>query len=136
MENKHKNDIIGISLMIVFGLLLILLCAYGLHIFASKYPIETSETVSVEQPHMYWKEINVIVDDIDKKTWYASTHHYKVNITVHSDEYGLVESFEFNGGDAKDVWDYDKGDVIKAELHLWVMDSTGEVVRREIGSLN
>lgn len=27
---------------------------------------------------------------------------------------------------------YRKGDIVKAEMYSWVMDSTGEIVRREI----
>ena len=33
------------------------------------------------------------------------------------------------------AWNYEKGDIIKAELYSWVMDSTGEIVRRDINKI-
>lgn len=88
-----------------------------------------------ETPHLYWKDINVVITDINKKHWYASGHHYKMYLTVESKEYGLSESFTLNGSDAKEKWGYEEGDIIEAELYSWVMDSTGEVIRREINKV-
>ena len=31
-------------------------------------------------------------------------------------------------------WDVETGDIVKVKLYSWVMDSTGEVVRRKIQS--
>ena len=88
-----------------------------------------------EQPHLYWKDIDVVVTSVDKKHWYASTHWYEVEVSVKSEEYQLTFTDTFKGSGAfgfPSQWEYDKGDIIKAKLYSWVMDSTGEVVRREI----
>lgn len=88
-----------------------------------------------EQPHLYWKDIDVVVENVDSRHWFASTHHYIVYVTVKSDEYQLTYTDEFAGSGAfgcPEQWNYRKGDVVKAEMYSWVMDSTGEVVRREI----
>lgn len=91
-----------------------------------------------EQPHLYWKDINVVVTDIDRRHWYASTHWYVVNITVQSEEYGLTKTFEIKGSGAfgcPSQWDYEEGQTVKAELYSWVMDSTGNVIKREINKV-
>lgn len=88
-----------------------------------------------EQPHLYWKDIDVAVTSVDKKHWYASTHWYEVKVSVKSEEYQLTYTEVFKGSGAfgcPSQWEYDKGDTVKAKLYSWVMDSTGEVVRREI----
>ena len=91
--------------------------------------------VPPEKPHLYWKDIDVVVVEIDKRHWFASTHWYVVNVTVKSDEYGLEQTFEINGSGAfgcPQQWNYEKGDIVKAQLYSWVMDSTGEVTQRTI----
>ena len=100
--------------------------------------IQQTESVSSErkeQPHLYWKDIDVVVTSIDKKYWYASTHWYEVKVSVESEKYQLTYTDIFKGSGAFGrplQWEYDKGDTVKAELYSWVMDSTGEVIRREI----
>ena len=91
-----------------------------------------------ERPHLYWKEIEVEVVNIDKRHWFAGTHHYVVDVTVYSEEYNLTKSFTYQAGEAFAVipcWNYQKGDIIKAELYSWVMDSTGEIVKRDINKV-
>lgn len=98
----------------------------------------SGSTEPVEQPHLYWKDINVTVTDIDKRHWFAGTHWYVVDIEVYSEEYGLTGSFEEEGSGIwgrPEQWDYEIGDVVKARLYSWVMDSTGEVVKREINKV-
>lgn len=88
-----------------------------------------------EYPHLYWKDIDVVIENVEKKRWFACTIHYIVSVTVKSDEYQLVYTDEFVGTGAfgcPKQWNYNNGDVVKAKLYSWVMDSTGEVVRREI----
>lgn len=88
-----------------------------------------------EQPHLYWKDIDVVVENVDIRHWFASTHHYIVCITVRSHEYQLTYTDEFTGSGAfgcPEQGNYRKGDIVKAEMYSWVMDSTGEIVRREI----
>lgn len=68
-----------------------------------------------EQPHLYWKDIDVVVEN--------------------SDEYQLTYTDEFAGSGAfgyPEQGNYRKGDIVKAEMYSWVMDSTGEIVRQEI----
>ena len=88
-----------------------------------------------EQPHLYWKDIDVVITDIERFTWYASTHWYVVKLTVKSEEYGIVESFEIRESGAFNCpkqWNYKVGQTVKAQLYSWVMDSSGKVVIREI----
>ena len=88
-----------------------------------------------EQPHLYWKDIDVVVTSIDKKHWYASTHWYEVTLNVESEEYDLAKKYIIKESGALNrpkQWDYCAGDIVKARMYSWVKDSTGEVVRREI----
>ncbi len=91
-----------------------------------------------EQPHLYWKDIDVIVTDIDKRHWFAGTHWYVVSVTVQSEEYGLSATFQIEGSGAfgcPPQWEYDMGDTVKAQLYSWVLDSTGEVIKRKINQI-
>lgn len=91
-----------------------------------------------EQPHLYWKDIDVEVIDIDKRHWFASTHWYQVDLEVYSSEYDLTKTFEIQGSGAfgcPKEFDYEKGDILKAELYSWKKDSTEEIVKREIHKL-
>lgn len=95
--------------------------------------------VQPEEPHMYYKDIDTKIIDIDKKHWFASTHWYEVRLTVRSDEYNLEETFEIKGSGAfgqPKEWEYEKGDTVSVKLYSWVMDSTGEVVKRKINNVN
>ena len=44
-----------------------------------------TETQMQEQPHLYWKDIDVTIIDIDRRHWFAKTHHYVVDLTVKSE---------------------------------------------------
>ena len=88
-----------------------------------------------EQPHLYWKDIDVTITDINKRHWFAGTHWYVVELTVKSEEYKLTETFEIEGSGAfgcPSAWNYEEGQTVEAELYSWVMDSTGEVIKRNI----
>jgi len=87
-----------------------------------------------EQPHLYWKDIDVVVEQVDRRHWFAGTHRYEVKVTVRSDEYNLAYTDVITGGGMfrPKQWSYSEGDIVKAELYSWVMDSTGEVMKREI----
>lgn len=89
-----------------------------------------------EQPQLYEKEIDVVVKDVDQKHWFAANVHcYELQITVYSEEYGITETItEASRGmfNAMKYWDAQEGDIIKVRLYYWVMNSTGQVVRREI----
>lgn len=96
---------------------------------------EGAQYQQAEQPHLYWKDIDVVVTSIDKKHWYASTHWYEVTLNVESEEYDLAKKYIIKESGALNCpkqWDYCAGDIVKARMYSWVKDSTGEVVRREI----
>jgi hypothetical protein len=89
-----------------------------------------------EQPHLYWKDIDVVITDITQDHWYTPfVHHYKVTVTVYSEEYNLTETLSAEGSGmigAPKHWSARKGDIIKVVLYSWVMDSTGEIIKRKI----
>lgn len=94
--------------------------------------------VPPEQPHLYWKDIDVEVTNIDKRQWFATVHRRVVNITVYSEEYNLSKTLTYEDSGmwiTNPAWEYEKGDIIKAQLYSWVMDSTGEIVRRDINKI-
>lgn len=100
---------------------------------------DSGNYVAPEQPVLYYKDIPVTVVYNNTTSWFAGTHWYKQTITVKSDEYGLEETFDLSasGAFASMPHFYRKeGDVIEATLHSWVLESTGEVLRREIHRLN
>lgn len=92
--------------------------------------------IPVEQPHLYWKDIDVVVTDVNQAHWYTPyKHNYRVDVTVYSEEYGLTKTLtECASGMFSNIrhWNTQKGDIIKVVLYSWVYDSTGEVQRREI----
>ena len=94
--------------------------------------VQSEKTQVKEEPHLYWKDIDVVVTSVDKKHWYASTHWYEVRVTVESEEYQLTYTDTFKGSGAfgcPSQWEYSEGDIVTAELYSWVIDSTGEVVK-------
>lgn len=114
-------------------MLLIILCLTSCNIESSNREYQVQE-----QPHLYWKDIDVVVTDIDKRHWFATTNWYAVNITVKSEEYGLIENFEIKESGAfgcPKEWNYEEGQTVKAQLYSWVMDSTGEIIRRDIDKI-
>lgn len=124
-ESVMKNNAVRLS---------IFLCLILVLVGCSR----NTDYVQPEQPHLYWKDIDVEVTDIDKEHWFATTHWYRVTISVRSEEYDLEESMEISGSGAfgcPKEWNYEVGNIVKAELYSWKMDSTGEIVRREIHSL-
>lgn len=92
--------------------------------------------VPPEKPHLYWKDIDVVITDIQKDRS-LNNRFLRVTITVKSKEYNLEEDFIFEGNwyYRPKFWDAQEGDIIKAQLYSWVMDSTGQVVKRDINCL-
>lgn len=89
----------------------------------------------VEQPHLYWKDIDVEVVSITKRHWFATVHRYTVVMEVYSAEYDLRKTLDYSATGMfinMPAWDYEKGDIVKAQLYTWMYDSTGEVQKREI----
>lgn len=90
-----------------------------------------------EQPHLYWKTINVEVTEVNHEAhWFSIMHRYQMSLTVKSEEYGLEKTFNiYSQGVKPEGWDYKEGDIIEAELYTWKMDSTGEIIKREINKI-
>lgn len=101
-------------------------------------PVSDPNYVPPEQPIRYCKEIDVVVTDVYYRRWFAGTHWHEVIVRVESAEYGISGSFAFRGSGYLGVTkqaSYKEGDVIKADLYSWVMNSTGEVVKRRISRI-
>lgn len=96
--------------------------------------VQDMPCVKKEQPRLYWEDIDVVVEQVSRKHWFAGTHRYEVRIIVKSDEYNLTFTDVIIGSGMfrPKQWDYHAGDTVKAELCSWVTDSTGEVTKREI----
>jgi hypothetical protein len=92
--------------------------------------------VPPEKPHLYWKDIDVVITDIQKDRS-LNNRFLRVTVTVKSKEYNLKEDFIFEGNwyYRPKFWDAQEGDIVKAQLYSWVMDSTGQVVKRGINCL-
>lgn len=88
-----------------------------------------------ENSHLYWKTISVEVIECHFKYWYASGFHHQGYIKVKSEEYDLEKSFNLNGQNAIKIKNLKKGDIINAELYSWKIDSTNEIIKREIHTL-
>lgn len=122
---KTVNRIIAVAL--IFALLI---CMGGCTL-----PESDPNYVPPEQPHLYWKDIDVVVTDISRRHWFAGTHWYEVAITVESKEYGLTRTLTYKGSGffgCPSQWNYEVGNVVRAQLYSWVMDSTGEITKRLI----
>ena len=132
MKNCNHHHITTILFLI--SILLISLFISG----CSADTTSASNYEPVEQPHLYWKDIDVTVTDIEKKHWFAGTHWHQVTTYVHSDEYNIDGEYTEKGSGifgCPASWDYETGDTVKAELYSWVLDSTGEITRREINQV-
>jgi hypothetical protein len=92
--------------------------------------------VPPEKPHLYWKDIDVVITDIQKDRS-LNNRFLRVTVTVKSKEYNLEEDFIFEGNwyYHPKFWDAQEGDIVKAQLYSWVMDSTGQIVKRNINCL-
>jgi hypothetical protein len=92
--------------------------------------------VPSERPHLYWKDIDVVITDIQKDRS-LNNRFLRVTVTVKSKEYNLEEDFTFEGNNwyQPKFWNAKKGDTAKAQLYSWVMDSTGQVVKRRLNCL-
>lgn len=90
-----------------------------------------------EYPHLYWKTIDVEVTEVNHEAhWFSIVHRYQMSLTVKSEEYGLEKTFNiYSQGVKPEEWDYKEGDIIEAELYTWKMDSTGEIIKREINKI-
>jgi hypothetical protein len=120
-----------------FIVIMIALCVLFALVTCSCSNIIPKENFAPEEyPHLYWKTIDVEVEDISQSHWFAMVHRYEMTITVRSEEYNLEKTFSiYSQGMAPSGWDCKKGDIIQAELYTWKIDSTGEIVKREINRI-
>lgn len=101
--------------------------------------LDYEHTPPPEQAVMYYKDIDVKVVSSQTYSTFGKVPQYKQEITVKSEEYGLEETFNlYDSGIFANMpyWNVQEGDIIQAVLHSWVMESTGEVVEREIDRLD
>jgi len=128
-KSKYKiSDVVLVSLIIVLVILSIVVIKSMIDL--NNYPCQ-------EMPVQYHKNIEAKIIDIDKKQYSTPlTHGYEVKITVKSEEYNLEETFTIQEGTKPKEWKYKEGNTVSVELYSWVLDSTGEVVKREINKIN
>ena len=129
---NHNNHHIA-TILLLTGMLVIATFLTG-----CSAATKVASQAAVESPHLYWKDIDVTVTDIEKDHWFAGTNWYRVTIHVHSDEYNLDGEYTDKSSGASGCpasWNYEEGDTVKAEMYSWVLDSTGEVVRRTINKV-
>ena len=129
-EKVIINSICIITMFLLIGILISIIALDS----------KTSSNVNHQQekPVLYWKDIDVKVISNNKHSWFVKTRFYKQEIKVISDEYNLEETFYFNDSGAfanMPYWNIKEGDVIKAELYSWKLESTREIVNREINKL-
>ena len=120
-----------------FILIIVMIITLSFFVGCDSNPSQVEYT-RPEEPHLYWKDIEVVVTDINTHHRFAKTHWYYVCITVESEEYNLSKTLEFEGSGffgKPSQWDYQVGDKVTAQLYSWVKDSTGEIVRREIHTI-
>lgn len=129
-----KDKIINFVFIIISILLLVGLFT----LIATSDSNTSSNTNQQEKPVLYWKDIDVKVVSNNKHSWFVKTRFYKQEIKVVSDEYNLEETFYLTDSGAfanMPYWNIKEGDIIKAELYSWKLESTGEIVNREINKL-
>lgn len=128
---KHNLPLARKSLVILLVVLCLTMCACDMQTMNANY-------TPVEQPHLYWKDIDVVVQNVDQRSWFATVHRYELNITVYSEEYGLEKTLHYSGSgmiNSIPGWNAKEGDILSAQLYSWVMDSTGEIVKRDINKI-
>lgn len=91
-----------------------------------------------EKPVLYHKDIEVRVVSNKKQKFTGKVPRASQNIKVVSEEYNLENSFNYSSSGVfmnMPFWSVKEGDVIQAELLSWKLESTGEIVKREINRL-
>lgn len=130
-EKVIINSICIITMFLLIGILISIIALDS----------KTSSNVNQQQekPVLYWKNIDVeVVSSRRKSNLFGRVKRYSQTITVRSKEYKLEKTFKLNSSGAfanMPYWNIKEGDIIKAELYSWKLESTGEIVRREINKL-
>lgn len=125
-------------LLWIIGIVSFAVFSVGLILADSLLKEDYQYTPQSESPVLYYKDIDVVVVKNEKYNHWGKVKKYSQSITVKSEEYGLEETFTYSGSGMfvnMPYWSLKEGDVIKAELYSWKMESTGEITKREINSL-
>lgn len=115
--------LVSILLATLFFTLCLLICC-----------IPTPETERRYEEHLYWKEVDCVIEDTDIEYW--GIGHIAGTVKVYNSEYDLREEFDIYGRDAMELRDKSEGDIVKCEMYSWVNVDTGEVVRRQLNNIN
>lgn len=135
---KNKDDLIICGLLAILGLLLAFILAGSILLGHYYNSISPKKAYIPEQPVVSNMEIPVVITSIDKRHWYASTHHWTLRMTVKNEEYGLEKSFDFSASGGFAVvpfWDNNIGDTLTANMKIYTIESSGEVVSRDISKV-
>lgn len=135
---RNKDDLITYGLLVILGLLLVSILAGSILLGHYYNSISPKKAYIPEQPVVSNMEIPVVITSIDKRHWYASTHHWMLRMTVKNEEYGLEKSFDFSASGGFAVvpfWNNNTGDTLTANMKIYTMESSGEVVSKEISKV-
>ena len=106
---------------------------FSIIIFTSCVPTDNcNQNHILDTNHLYYKDIEVEITDIDKRCYFSGCMHYLVYVTVYSKDYDLVQNFDLH---TKDAYELEKGDIVKAELYSWKNNETGKINKRKINQI-
>ena len=92
----------------------------------------------IRQPVLHTQDIDVLVTNISKSHRFVKVHRYYVSMDVYSEEYNISKSFSYNASGmfiTLPAWEYEKGDIVKAELHTWIYEDTGTIHKQYINKV-
>lgn len=128
MKDRTVNFVLITTMLVLIGLFAL--------IAISDLSTSPNTNQQQEKPVLYWKDIDVeVVSSRRKSNLFGRVKRYNQAVTVRSEEYKLEKTFKLNSSGVfanMPYWNVKEGDVIKAELYSWKLESTGEIVSREI----
>lgn len=114
--------------LVIFGVCLAIAGIIVIFVMASIRPQPLNHD---DSNHLYWKDIDVVVTNVEHKHWLSGyAHYFSTVVTVWFEEYQLEYTDEIQGKGK--AWNYRKGDTVQAELLTWKNNETGEINRRAI----
>lgn len=126
------------NVLCVLGVMVFIMFSIGL-VWADYELKQNYEYVPApETPVLYYKDIDVVVVENNKYSHFGKVKSYSQSITVRSEEYDLEETFTYKGNGMfinMSYWSVQKGEILKAELYSWKLESTGEITKRRIDNL-
>lgn len=106
-----------------------------------EFSYTTTENSNIEQqerPVLHTQDIEVEITSISKSHRFVKVHRYHVSMEVYSKEYNIRKTFSYDASGMfinLPSWSYDKGDIVKAELHTWIYESTGTIQKQYINKV-